>query len=115
MNETIPTPIGQVCQTCGNGKGVLHLVASALSLDIAEMATVLSHKCDIPLVVEGQPNCKRELLTMIVSAGACGDCVSSYSHPTHHVHVVTPCNLVGTECVFGNAERTFVGTCSEKD
>ena len=43
-------------------KGVSHLVASALCLGIAGPATVVSHKCDVPLLVKARPKCGRQSL-----------------------------------------------------
>ena len=75
---------GRFSRGGGNGKGgYSHLFASALSLHIAGLATILLHKCDIPLRVKGQPNCALQLLACTVSALAVG--------LSHRIVIRSPC------------------------
>ena len=61
--------------------GYLHLVASALFLRTG-LATVLPHKCDIPLLVEGGPHSVQQPLASAVSGLAIS--ASLHCHPGRH-------------------------------
>ena len=61
-----------------------------LSLRSAGQATtVLSHKCNIPTLLEGRRSCVRQSL----ATTALVHCVAAtwYRHPSHHASVITPC------------------------
>ena len=70
-------------------RGYSHLLASALSLRAAGLATVLSHRNAASPPVEGRPHCVRQSLASTLLALAVT--ATLYCHPGRHASVVTPC------------------------
>ena len=81
------------------------MLASTLSLRTPGPATVLSHKCCvpvIPLLLTARPNCSQQSLAGTVSALVVA--TTSYCHPDRHANVITPC--LPTPCL--NLQRLFL-------
>ena len=84
------------------GVGYSHLLASTLPLRAPGPATMLSHKCCIPLLVKAEPNCVRQSLASTVSARVVA--ATSCCHPARHVNVVT--HRLLTPCLYINLPNT---------